>query len=316
MLDLGNIQVNGGALAARGDDGVHLVGYLADASGDGAFGSLDLARVQGLISSTNAEAGLSAYPTVDPVLVADINASGGINSADLARIQLVAKGTSTPLIPAIPAGMPPLRFTGPDPKVWVDANLTVRAGQRLTIPVKLDTAEGLESVKLKLRYDPKAIKVIAVRRGSLTQDFGWFIDHSRKGYISIDMSRLGRMAGGEGDLILIEVRIKPGARGAVQLDLEEATLNESRLTLNPAPQPGIDVTDGTLVIEPKQKHRKAAKTARIDLGGKVARAAERGVFAGNGNASGWQADFLAGIDARPRTPNSGLRIDLASLGRG
>ena len=116
------------------------------------------------------------------------------------------------------------------------------AGEKVIVPIKLDTAAGLESVKLRLVYDANALTVATIRRGDLTQDFGWYLDKSQPGVIDIEMARFERMTGGAGDLLLIEFLVNSTARGKVLLDLTDVTLNQGRLRLNTLPQSGLDVT--------------------------------------------------------------------------
>jgi hypothetical protein len=84
VLDISNLQINGGSLFARDDDGLHVVAYLGDTTGNGTYSSLDLARLQGL--TTGADSTLAAYPSVDPRLIGDITGNGAITSLDLARL--------------------------------------------------------------------------------------------------------------------------------------------------------------------------------------------------------------------------------------
>jgi hypothetical protein len=84
VLDISNLRINGGSLLARDDDGLHVVAYLGDTTGNGTYSSLDLARLQGL--TTGADASLVAYPGVDPRLIADVTGNGSITSLDLARL--------------------------------------------------------------------------------------------------------------------------------------------------------------------------------------------------------------------------------------
>jgi hypothetical protein len=101
VLDLTDITINGGAIAARGDDGVHVVAYLGDADGNRAYTQQDVNRLQRVI--TKADSGFGAFPLIDPLLLGDVNASGTLTSLDAARLQQQAGGTSRPEFPPIPA---------------------------------------------------------------------------------------------------------------------------------------------------------------------------------------------------------------------
>ncbi len=122
-------------------------------------------------------------------------------------------------------------------------------GGIVTVPVNLDTAAGLESAELRIRFDPQVLDVQAIRRGALTQDFGWFLPQREPGLIVIDASRLEALTGGTGRLFEVDFRVKPStAAGRYAVDLEWASLNEGGLTLNPEPLPGEDPTDTVITV--------------------------------------------------------------------
>jgi hypothetical protein len=63
------------------------------------------------------------------------------------------------------------------------------------------------------------------------------------------MARMAPLAGGKGSLLEIDFRIRAQASaGSTAVDLQFASLNDTRLTLNPAPMPGKDPTDGVVTI--------------------------------------------------------------------
>jgi len=101
VLDLTDITINGGAIAARGDDGVHVVAFLGDVDGNRAYTLQDVTRLQRLIAK--ADSGFGAFPLIDPLLLGDVNASGTLTSLDAARLQQQAGGTARPEFPPIPA---------------------------------------------------------------------------------------------------------------------------------------------------------------------------------------------------------------------
>ncbi len=101
VLDLTDIAVNNGAIATRGDDGLHLVAYLGDGSGDQAYSALDVTRMQRVI--TRLDSGFGAFPLVDPTIIGDVNASGTLTSLDAARLQQRVAGLARPEFPPLPA---------------------------------------------------------------------------------------------------------------------------------------------------------------------------------------------------------------------
>jgi hypothetical protein len=109
-LDLSAVQViaGGGTQAAQDDDGVHLVGYLGDTTGDGRYGNDDWTRLQRI--PVNADTGFAAYPLTDPTLVGDFNRDGRINAADVLILRAEINGVDRPEIPPLPSPLPVLTF--------------------------------------------------------------------------------------------------------------------------------------------------------------------------------------------------------------
>ena len=244
VLDLRDMVLDTGT-PVRDDDGLHLVAYVGDASGNGKYSTLDVQRIQRTI--VRLDNGLGAYPLIDPVVVADINGNGRVTALDAQRVLSEVMGIDRPEIPAIPPGMT-LRFSGPDPVVKV-ADVSAQPGELVRVPVTLDTAAGLESVEFTLVYPASDLELVAVRQGGLTLDFQYVvIDSNTAGRLVVDMSRMDAMTGGAGDLIELEFRVSANARGALAIDLQSTALNETWLTLNAESQPGLDPTDGVIRV--------------------------------------------------------------------
>jgi hypothetical protein len=139
--------------------------------------------------------------------------------------------------------------SGPDPLVSLGTVPSTVAGDIFTLPVNLDTAAGLESAQLRIRFDPSVLELREVRRGSLTADFDWFIPQRSPGEVVVDASRMDPLTGGTGSLFDVDFLVKPGtAAGRYAVDLEWASLNEDGLTLNPAPKVGLDPTDTSVQV--------------------------------------------------------------------
>ncbi|HMW64287.1 MAG TPA: Ig-like domain-containing protein, partial [Accumulibacter sp.] len=255
VLDLFDVRLSAGGVAqsVRVDDGLHVNAYVADTNGSASYTTLDQQRLQRVISAY--DSGFSAYPLVDPIVVADVNNSRNLTSADtllLAReINWLTTGTASnnrPEIPDIPSGIGPFDFTGADPVVDIPRNLTAVAGGVVTVPVRLDTAAGLEAVQVQLAWNPELLELVGIRRGSLTGDFQYFVARQQAGELLVDMSRLEQMAGGQGSVLELEFRVAASAAGLVEVDLQWARLNDTHLTLNPAPLFGADPTDGAVFV--------------------------------------------------------------------
>jgi hypothetical protein len=245
VLDLHDVSLNGGALAVRADDGLHVNAYAGDTTGLANYTTLDQQQLDRVIRRL--DTGFGAFPLADPIVIADVNNTRDLNSADsLLLARKVAGLTST--IPSIPGSISPLTAVGPDPLVDIPRDLTAQAGGLVTVPVRLDTAAYLESAQLNIGWDAGQLQLVEVRRGSLTEDFQWFVSDRQAGSLAVDMSRLAQMDGGQGTLLELVFRVATSARGSVGIDLQMARLNDTRLTLDPAPQVGADPTDGLVQI--------------------------------------------------------------------
>ena len=256
VLDLSVESIDGGAPVAGNvvdDDALHLVGYLGDTSGNAAYTTLDGQQIQRLL--VKLDTGFAAWPNVDPLLIADINGSGTLTSLDASRVlQEVsyltgASAIDRPEIPPIPAGIGPIHFAGPDPHVDIPVDATADPGEVVTVPVRIDTAAGLESLQVRVAYDASRFELLAVRRGSVTGDFGWFVSSQQPGLLTVDMSRLEALADGTGTVLDIDLRVREDAPlGVSPIDLQYALLNDGHLTLGVVPQPGADETDGRISV--------------------------------------------------------------------
>jgi hypothetical protein len=105
LLVLSGISLNGGALAGLGSAAVHLVAYVGDADGNGAYSSKDALLITRVVLQT--DTGFAAYPLVDPTIVADTDGSGFIPSD--AALQANEAGVGVPTanlpVPPIPSGV-------------------------------------------------------------------------------------------------------------------------------------------------------------------------------------------------------------------
>jgi hypothetical protein len=100
VLDLRDVSVNGGAMAARDDDGLHVAAYLADTSGDGAYALNDAQAILDVISGRYS--GFGAYPLIDPVLVGGAYGNGQLSVFDYRLVGNMIRGVAQVYIPPLP----------------------------------------------------------------------------------------------------------------------------------------------------------------------------------------------------------------------
>jgi hypothetical protein len=185
LLHLSGVSVNGGSIAATTSDALHLVAYVGDADGNGAYGSNDAVFITRTALQT--DTGFTAYPLVDPVIVADTDGSGFIPADAALQANEAGVGFPTPNLPSppIPSGVV---FQPVANNVDPALSLELRAqspeqnnGAIVTAEVNLDDADpvgstGLIEGHLALTYDPRQFSVTAadVHPGSvLSAGNGW-----------------------------------------------------------------------------------------------------------------------------------------------
>jgi hypothetical protein len=101
VLDLHDIQINGGAIAAEDQDGVHAVAYLGDAGALRHYSSQDASLIaQEVNGGIN---GFAAFPLISPVVIAgDADGVAGLSMADAVAVNEAAAGLPVPTLPPIP----------------------------------------------------------------------------------------------------------------------------------------------------------------------------------------------------------------------
>lgn len=266
VLDIGSVVVDD-AIDGRGDDGLHVAAYFGDTSGNAAYTTLDVQRLQRVI--LRYDSGFAEFPNVDPIVLGDINGSGTFTAVDIARllqeVNYVFSGTNTdrPEIPDLPVNVAPVPFSGPDPSVAIPASIPGRAGDTVTVPINLDTAADLESVQLSVSFDATKLELVNARRGVLTADFAYYIERRAPGELRIDMSRLTKLDAGAGSILELDLKIKDSVLGSVVVDLVGTVLNDGHLTLNVLPVPGADASDGSILVAPAEVTAPASKLAKL-----------------------------------------------------
>jgi hypothetical protein len=283
VLDLVNVSVSAGttALPVVEDDGLHLVGYLGDVDGSGAYESADAVLLERFVTGQNV--GFPAYQLADPILVGDITGDGLVNANDTTAAMQLAAGMAVPNVPPRPA-VPAVPIPGgADPRLYLPADLAGAVGETVTVPVLLEVTDpggaSVTGVDVTLRYDPNRFTVGNLRLGDLLADFRASFNAEVPGELRL-VAFAGRgpelAFGTSGALFLIDFTVLPGAVAGVSTLNLLASLggtptalygNDVRpLTLVPAPTDGSgDAVDGRFTIlalpEPEPVARPVADAA-------------------------------------------------------
>jgi hypothetical protein len=279
LMTLTNVSLDGGATPVATANAVHLVAYVGDTDGNGAYTSNDAVLITRVVLQT--DNGFTAYPLVDPVVVADTDGSGFI-PAD-AALQVNEAGVAFPTanlpVPPIPPGgvfQPISNNVDPSVSVGREAWSVGRDGFVATVPVNIDDAHptgstGLIAGRLVLTYDPDAFTISAadVHPGSLLAGGDWSIVPTidqATGQIAIALSSTAPITSTEGgSLVTIDfhpvgqisnlssINLVPSASvdgQPVRTELEDAqgafrlTFATTTSVVTPVADPGTSASDG------------------------------------------------------------------------
>jgi hypothetical protein len=249
ILTITNVSVNDGAIAAIGDDALHVAAYLGDSTGSGTYSALDAQRI--LLVVTGQGTGFATYLKIDPLVIADITANGLLSALDATRILQEVVGLDRPEIPPLPGIIVPSPVA--DPLVFIARNVSGEVGNTVTVPVNIDDASHLETVDMEIKYDAMLLDVnnLSVHTGSLTRGATLIVNvDARLGTIRLSMILAEPLKQGSGSLVEIDYRISDTAvSGSTRLDLTRVVLNEGALVLTTTPLAGLDPTDGMITIK-------------------------------------------------------------------
>jgi hypothetical protein len=139
LLHLADAALNGGAIPTATSDALHLVAYVGDANGDGAYSSDDAVKITRVV--LQADTGFAAYPLVDPVIVADTDGIGFIPAdaalqANEAGVGVPANNLATPPIPhgAVFHAAVQLATATPELRLALPVQTTASGSSAMTAP--------------------------------------------------------------------------------------------------------------------------------------------------------------------------------------
>jgi hypothetical protein len=154
VLRFTDVQVNGGLIAARGDEAIHEAVYFGDASGEGYVGGEDAAAVARVVVAS--DSGFYGAPLVDPIIVGGVGGDGGLSSYDAALLSQDSVGLVVPQIPdpgPAPSILARMGATAP----ISNSRPTSREGDTLHRPVRItDNAARLLSADVAISCSSNA----------------------------------------------------------------------------------------------------------------------------------------------------------------
>jgi hypothetical protein len=275
LLHLSAASLNGGTIAIATSDALHLVVFVGDGDGNGSYSSNDAVLITRVGLQT--DTGFTAYPLVDPVIVADTDGSGFIPPDAPLQVNEAGIGFATANLPnpPIPSGtvfVPIANNIDPTLSLGVRGQGPGVSDGILTATVNIDDADpagstGLTRAHLALSYDPRQFSVSAadVHPGSLLSGGNWsvmpIIDPA-SGQIGIALSSSTPISSisGSGSLVTIDFHPIGTISGPapfelvasadpndqyVTTELEDA---QGTFTLSPAPTNGFDPDIDSMVV--------------------------------------------------------------------
>jgi alpha-amylase len=233
LLHLSNVTLNSGSIPVTTGDAVHLVAYVGDGDGNGAYSSSDAVLVTRAVLQT--DTGFTAYPLVDPTIVADTDGSGFIPADAALQINEAGVGFPTANLPRppIPSGVVFQAIpNNVDPVLSVDRGSWTVDRSTVTVAIDIDDAHpagstGLIEAHLALTYDPTALTVSAadIHPGSLlTAAGGWTLTpviNPVTGQIAITLSSSTPVSTSlGGSLVTIDFQSTGSSWGLPAIDLD------------------------------------------------------------------------------------------------
>ncbi|MBN2473963.1 MAG: VCBS repeat-containing protein, partial [Pirellulales bacterium] len=183
------------------DDAVEVVAQLGDTTRDGQLRREDAQHA--LDVAVGLDAGLAAYPLLDPVLVADLAGNGRLGALDAARILQQAVGMAAP--EGAPRGEPCL--------VEIPNDLRAAAGDSVVVPIAIDDAETVESFYLEIDYDPAVLIFVRAALGDLVspRDPVWAVNDTQPGRLILGVANPAALPVGGGCLLQLEFLVQAAA---------------------------------------------------------------------------------------------------------
>ena len=249
VLDL-SFKLNGGALASRADDAVHLAAYLGDVTGDAQYGALDVQRVSRVASGL--DTGFAPFARTSPLLIADVTQSvtvprpdSFIDAVDKQAILDVSLGKARVEIPALPLA------DGSRPSLTLNA-VSVSAGAQASLTMSmLQVPAAAQKVTVRIAFDDTALSFVRARRGDLALGFEDVnVTRGADGRAIVEVTVLLRSQHlAAGVLGLLDFKALAAASGrTLAIDVISLSVDDGKYPLGQTPISGLDAADGRITV--------------------------------------------------------------------
>ncbi len=187
--------------------------------------------LKGISAGTDATVKLSYAPKVDgPVAPAATPAPGATAGAN---------GTAAAVTPSIPGGAAALAFNA--------AKVQAQLSSQVTIALQAQNMTDLASVPVKVRWDPKVLRLEMISPGALLTQDGKILAPSLDirndtGDASIEVNRVAGAGGVNGTGPLLQLTFTAVGKGTTTVSVTEATLKNSAQQPIMVQTPSVSVT--------------------------------------------------------------------------
>ncbi|HWX29420.1 MAG TPA: hypothetical protein VNZ53_18495, partial [Steroidobacteraceae bacterium] len=165
-------------------------------------------------SIASAPASIASAPTSSP--------SGGLPTASMTMAR-----SATPTA-SVPASATPTKPLLANARLSMGST-SAAAGASVTVPVRIDSAVGLHSMHLMIRYDARALTPVTVERSALTAGFAYTAGVVEPGLLRIEAASQKPLPAGGGELFGLKFALAATAAGTLRIDFASARLNDARL---------------------------------------------------------------------------------------
>jgi hypothetical protein len=228
----------------KADEAVHVSSYFMDVTGNGGYSMADVQRLSRVVNGQ--DTGFASFPTIDPIIVGDFNGNGQFSSLDVNRFLQFVQGQPRVEVPALPAGVQPVRFGDAVRSVGLEGSQSVSPGALVSVPLVVDGSEGLESLRATIRFDEGSLEYRGFR---MTESFEYKLIRNSGGVITIDLARLNALGAGVTELLELDFAVKGTATAGEQLiDLQAVVYNDTRFSTREPNQAGRDGQDAVITV--------------------------------------------------------------------
>ena len=203
--------------------------------------------------------------------------------------------------------------------VALRGDVAAEPGGTVVVPLSIDKAAGLESVRARVTFDASRLQFVQAKP-ALTADFAWrtvrtVTNRDGTQTLEIDLARLQPMTDGAGSLVDLEFRVQPNApAGGTLIDLQYLALNDTHVGQSVASVPGEDPTDAIVRVlgeVPPPKDQVRLPAAPAAPAGELLQA----LSASAARTVNWGATFAAAEPAQPAAVPAAVPVEAVSVWR-